>query len=176
MRLTIAASCRGLVSALLIALPMCAAAEQVIGRVVGVTDGDTLKLLTSEHNQLVIRIGGIDAPERGQPFGAVAKKRLSELAYQREAVAECRKSDRYGRLICTVLVDQKDVGLKMVNDGLAWHFKRYAREQPVVEAEIYAGAEAEARRHRKGLWRDREPIAPWDWRTGLRQGVRLVPQ
>lgn len=170
------ACCRTLVSALLFAFPLWAAAEQVTGRVVGVTDGDTIKLLTPESTQLVIRIGGIDAPERGQPFGTVAKKRLSELAFQRDAVAKCPKTDRYGRLVCTVLVDQKDVGLKMVNDGLAWHFKRYEREQPVVEAEIYAGAEEEARRHRKGLWRDREPIAPWDWRTGLRQGVRLVPQ
>jgi endonuclease YncB( thermonuclease family) len=73
-----------------------------------VADGDTITLLDSNHQQHRIRIGGIDAPEKGQPFGQRSKQHMSDLAFGKEAKADCYKVDRYGRDVCTVIVNGKD--------------------------------------------------------------------
>ena len=93
-----------------------ARAEQwiVAGRVVGVTDGDTIKVLDAGKAQHVVRLGGIDAPERKQPFGSVAKEALSSMVFDRRVEARCWKRDRYGREVCGVFVGTRDVGLEMI--------------------------------------------------------------
>lgn len=154
--------------ALTIAASTAAYAFEERGRVVGVSDGDTLTVLTGHHEELKVRVAGIDAPEKRQPFGEAAKKRMSALAYDRQAVLDCYKRDRFGRNVCRVFVDGADVGLKMVRDGFAWHYKRYQNEQTRSEAESYGRAEAAAKSARVGLWSDRSPVPPWDWRAGLR--------
>jgi len=88
-----------------------------VGRVVGVTDGDTIRLLDEGKTQHVVRLGSIDAPERGQPFGRAAKDALSTLAFDLQAEARCWKRDRYGREVCAVFVGGRDVGLEMVREG-----------------------------------------------------------
>lgn len=140
----------------------------VTGRVVGVTDGDTLTILDRTLQQHRIRLGGVDTPERGQPYGKVAKSNLSALAFGREATADCGKADRWGRLVCKVRVDGRDVGLGQVESGLGWHYKKYEREQSPADREAYARAEDAARAARRGLWRDPAPVAPWDWRRPRR--------
>lgn len=145
-----------------------ARAEQWHGRVVGIADGDTLTLLDPAHRQHRIRLDAIDAPERKQPFGQRARQSLAALAHGREAVADCPKTDRYGRAVCRVTVDGIDVGLEQVRRGLAWHYVRYAGEQsPQARAE-YARAEQHARAGRAGLWSDRGPTPPWDFRRAAR--------
>lgn len=140
------------------------AEDNLAGKVIGIQDGDTLTLLDPEHRQHRIRIAGIDAPEKGQPFGRVAQDGLAALAYNRLASAHCPKSDRYGRRVCVVIIEGTDIGLAQVKAGLAWHYKRFASEQTEEERTTYALAEAEARAARSGLWQDRSPTAPWDWR------------
>jgi endonuclease YncB( thermonuclease family) len=155
----------------LLALAFCLPlrAEELRGRIVGVTDGDTLKLLDANRQEHVIRVSGIDAPERGQPYGQKAKERLSQLTYHQSVSAHCHKKDRYGRSVCTIVNGAgADVGLTLVKDGMAWHFKRYEREQNAEEAAAYTAAESFARGARAGLWRDPHPVAPWDWRAGAR--------
>jgi endonuclease YncB( thermonuclease family) len=134
------------------------------GRVVGVTDGDTLTVLDGANRQHVIRLGGIDAPERRQAFGNVAREALSKAAYDRRVRAECWKRDRYRREICTVWSGTRDVGLALVDDGLAWHYKAYEQEQTPEARAAYALAEREARAARRGLWQDPHALAPWDFR------------
>jgi len=142
-----------------------ASAVTLAGEVVGVADGDTLTLLTADRVQHRIRLDGIDAPERRQPYSQVAKQSLSDMVYQQRVTAECPKRDRYGRSVCKVTVDGRDVGLAQVERGLAWHFKKYEREQTPEDRVAYRMAEAEAREARRGLWRDAAPVAPWEFRA-----------
>lgn len=140
-------------------------AEQVIpGKVVGITDGDTLTLLDTNQMQYRIRVSGIDTPERGQAYGHVATENLAKLAFGQLAAADCPKQDRYGRWVCVVRVNGVDVGLAQVKSGLAWHYKKYASEQTPTDQELYAMAEQEAKVAGIGLWKDADPTPPWDWR------------
>jgi endonuclease YncB( thermonuclease family) len=140
------------------------AAETLIGRVVGIADGDTLTVLDSLNQQHKVRLNGIDAPEKAQPFGNVSKQNLSRLAFNRVVVADCPKVDRYGRQVCLVRVDGIDVGLAQIEAGLAWWYRKYAREQSVQDRATYAEVERKAREEKRGLWQDREPVSPWKWR------------
>lgn len=144
----------------------------LIGRVVSVQDGDTISLLVEEgdaRREERIRFNGIDAPERKQAFGEASRRNLSSLIYGKTVTALCPKVDRYNRRICSVMLDRTDVGLLMVSQGFAWHFKKYMADQTFSDRVLYAEAEEEARLKRKGLWIElktaREPIAPWDWRA-----------
>ena len=101
-----------------------AGTHQIEGRIVGVYDGDTITLLDVNKSQHKIRLDGIDAPELGQPFGRALKLHLAELLANREAGAECRKTDRYRRNVCRVLVGGADAGLAQVRAGMAWYSRR----------------------------------------------------
>lgn len=146
------------------------AQTELVGRVVSITDGDTLTLLDGNHVQHKIRLSGIDAPERRQAFGNRSTQALGALAHAKPAVAHCPKKDRYGRWICVVEVAGRDVGLAIVEQGLAWWYRKYAREQSSADRLAYERAEMEARSARRGLWSDSsEPVAPWDWRRAKRE-------
>jgi endonuclease YncB( thermonuclease family) len=149
---------------LLVAVNSPVHAHVIDGRVVGVADGDTLDVLTADKQKHRIRLAGIDAPESRQAFGKVAKKHLSDLVFAQDVRVLWSKHDRYGRVIGKVLRGNTDVCLAMVRDGYAWHFKRYQSEQEAAERSRYAAAETEARRAHRGLWVDRDPVAPWDFR------------
>lgn len=149
-----------------------AAAVEPVGKVIGVADGDTLTLLDSNRTRHRIRLDGIDAPERAQPYGQRARQSLANLAHGRTAQAHCGKVDRYGRAVCRVTVDGVDVGLEQIRRGLAWHYLRYANEQPATERSAYAQAERAARSSGAGLWSYRDPMPPWDFRRAQRQANR----
>ena len=146
------------------------AAEHWRGKVIGVADGDTLTLLDPDQRAHRIRIDGIDAPERTQPYGQRARQSLATLAHGRDAVADCAKKDRYGRAVCRVTVDGVDVGLEQVRRGLAWHYVRYAHEQSSNARDAYSTAEQRARDARAGLWSFSQPTPPWDYRRAARGG------
>src|SRR5215470_6788958 len=110
---------RGVVVLILAISSQPALADVLEGRVIGVADGDTITLLDSNHQQHRIRIGGIDAPEKGQPFGTRSKMNLSNLAFGRDARADCYKVDRYRRDVCTIYVHGKDVELAQIEAGPA---------------------------------------------------------
>jgi endonuclease YncB( thermonuclease family) len=139
---------------------------ELTGRVIGVRDGDTIDVLTPANERVRVRLAGIDAPEMGQAYGNVAKRALSALAHDRIARVEWSKTDDYGRVVGKVRVHGVDVNLQLVERGLAWHYKAYAGEQSAADRKRYAAAEAAARAHRAGLWRDPEPVAPWLFRHG----------
>ena len=143
-------------------------AEMLAGKVVGISDGDTLTLL-ADNRQIKIRVAGVDAPEKAQPFGQRSKAGLSDCAYGKQANIEWTKLDRYGRTIGKVLVGGRDCGLAQVVDGLAWHYKAYQREQAPDDRVSYARAELDARAARKGLWEDDQPQPPWDFRHSAKK-------
>lgn len=138
--------------------------RQVEGRVVGIADGDTITLLDADRRLHKIRLDGIDAPEMGQPFGRASKQHLAKLLFNREAIAECSKTDRYGRDVCRVLVGGADTGLEQIRGGMAWYFRRYAKELQLDRREQYERTERTAESGRLGLWADAAPIPPWEWR------------
>lgn len=144
-----------------------ASAETFAGLVIGVADGDTITILQSDGEKRIprkIRLLGIDAPEAQQPFGARAKQTMSALAFGKQGFADCSTVDRYGRDVCKVTVDERDVGLELICKGLAWHFKRYQRSQLVADRASYAQAENDARVEKVGLWSSSDAIPPWHWR------------
>lgn len=151
---------------LLVALP--GHAQTLYGRVVGVTDGDTVKVLDGSNQEHKIRLAGIDAPERKQPFGQRAKQHLSDLVYGKDVEVAWNKRDRYKRIVGKVIIRGRDANLEMVRAGLAWHYKKYQGEQSYEDRQAYAQAEEEAREGRRGLWVDSKPIPPWEWRRGAR--------
>lgn len=144
-------------------------AETLTGRVVGIADGDTLTLLDATKTQHKIRLAGIDSPEKGQAFGQHCKKSLSDLAYDRVVAVETSKLDRYGRVIGKVLVNGQDVNLEQVLRGCGWHYKKYQNEQSLDDRLAYNAAEESARAGGVGLWADREPVAPWEWRKASKK-------
>lgn len=138
------------------------------GRVVRILDGDTVELLVGGLRTERIRLAGIDAPEKGQPFGTQARKRLASLCFQRDVKIRASKRDRYGRLLGRILADGEDLNRRMIQEGFAWHYLQYAHEQPVDERTGDSRAEQEARTARRGLWVDAAPVPPWDWRKRRR--------
>jgi endonuclease YncB( thermonuclease family) len=133
------------------------------GRVVGITDGDTLTLLVGQR-QVRVRLAQIDAPESNQPYGKKAKAALSALAFGRRAHVEVVDIDRYGRTVGEVFVDGIDVNREMVRAGHAWAYTKYSHTTEIIELED------SARTAKQGLWalpeNQREP--PWLWRHAPR--------
>lgn len=140
------------------------AAASLAGRVVRVVDGDTVVLLDGDKVQHKIRLAGIDAPETGQEFGTKAKQHLLDLVGGDEVTVAWQKRDKYGRIVGKLVHDGTDVNLAMVRSGFAWWYRKYSSEQSPVDRAHYAAAEEKARTARVGLWADKAPFAPWEWR------------
>jgi endonuclease YncB( thermonuclease family) len=139
-------------------------AEVLSGKVVGVSDGDTITLLDSSQTQHKIRLTGIDAPEKAQAFGQASKKSLSDLVFSKEVEISWEKRDRYRRILGKVLLNEQDICLEQVKRGMAWHYKQYQRDQPPEDRIKYSRAEEEARKSRIGLWADEAPVPPSEFR------------
>lgn len=151
---------------LLMCLALSARAETLTGFVVGIADGDTITVLDARRQQHKIRLAGIDAPEKGQPFGDRSKQNLAAMVFNKSVNVEWDKQDRYGRTVGKVMVNGVDANLEQVKAGQAWWYEQYRREQSPEDQRRYANAEQDARVRRVGLWRDSLPVAPWDFRHG----------
>ena len=134
--------------------------QTLTGRVVRIADGDTVTVLDSTNTQNRIRLEGIDAPESHQAFGTQSKKSLSEMVFGKDVTVVYKKTDQYGRIVGKILLDGNDINLEQVKAGMAWHYKEYQKEQTPQDRELYASAEEEARKARRGLWQDNDPVEP----------------
>lgn len=149
-------------------LAFSAFAETLDGYVIKIADGDTLTVLDAANQQHKIRLAGIDAPEKAQPFGDRSKTNLARLVFNKNVQIEWKKRDRYDRIIGKVLINGTDVCLEQVKSGMAWWYRDYAREQSVEDHGNYEHAELMAKLGRVGLWSDKNPIPPWEWRRESR--------
>lgn len=104
-------------------LALACNAATIEGRLVGVADGDTITVLDADKTQHKIRLAGIDAPEKKQPFGHRSKESLSELVFGKAVTVETNKLDRYGREVGRMLVDGVDANLVQVQRVFAWRYK-----------------------------------------------------
>jgi endonuclease YncB( thermonuclease family) len=146
-------------------------AATLSGKVVGITDGDTITVLDDSNTQYSIRLAGIDAPEKSQPFGDVSKQSLSDLVYGKQVSVDCSKQELYGRTLGKVIIDGIDVNLEQVKRGLAWFYKKYQNEQPLKDRLDYLHAQEDAEKSRIGLWVDSNPVAPWDFRKAKKNKI-----
>ncbi|SFM43583.1 thermonuclease family protein [Nitrosomonas communis] len=148
----------------LVLLPLPATAQEYIGRVVGISDGDTLTLLDNQKQQIKVRLAEIDTPESAQPYGSRAKQALSGLAYGKTVIVKVQDTDRYGRKVGRVYTDGLDVNAEMVRIGAAWVYRKYASDQ-----NLYA-LEKQARKNKVGLWSlpEAQQVPPWEWRKTRR--------
>lgn len=141
---------------LLIALTLLTA-DTMTGKVVSVTDGDTIVVLVDKLD-VKVRLDGIDAPERRQAFGNAARERVAALTFGKVVTLHTKGTDRYGRTIATVIADERSINVAMVREGLAWHYREYSKDDELAEAE------REARAAKRGLWADEMPVPPWEFR------------
>lgn len=141
-----------------------AQAATLTGRVIKIADGDTLTILDAQNQQFKIRMAGIDAPEKKQPFGERSKQNLARLTFNRQVSVDWEKTDRYHRIVGKILVNGNDVNIQQIRAGLAWWYEKYRKEQSSADQRQYAEAEQLARRQKVGLWQEPNPTPPWEWR------------
>jgi endonuclease YncB( thermonuclease family) len=153
---------RALLALILLLAGGPALAETFAGTVIVVIDGDTVLFKPDTYHPsarafLKVRLAQIDAPESGQPHGEAATQALKALALKRRATLEIVATDVYGRTLGRLLVEAVAVNAELVRSGHAWASSRGGKGE-------FAALQREARRERRGLWRDADPVPPWAWR------------
>ena len=163
-------------SALLLVIVSDACAGRLIeGLVRAVYDGGAVLLATREDNRLRVRLYGIDAPVTatpdgpGQAFGEIARRTLMYKIMGRQITAEIMDIDRYRRTVAVIRYEGRDINREMVAEGMAWAYRQYLQEPYASE---YIGAEDVARARHKGLWRDDNPLPPWEFRHAQENGSK----
>ena len=141
-----------------------------IGLVVGISDGDTLKVRcpTIQSEPIKVRLAEIDAPEKKQPFGGHARQALADLVFQKTVEVHQVDTDRYGRVVASLTThNHPDVNFELVALGMAWCYPKYVRR-----ADECRHAESDARAAKRGLWAEQQtPAAPWEWRKHQRSST-----
>ena len=148
---------------ILLLCPILLFAEEFMAKVIRVVDGDSVNVLRlPEKEELKLRLYGIDAPEWKQAYGKESKDALKGLlGANREIIVKVLDKDRYGRLICKLLLNSEDISVNewMVSEGNAWHYVKYAPNDMNLQS-----AEENARNNKLGLWSYESPIPPWEFR------------
>lgn len=145
--------------------PCMAFSESMRGVVINVIDGDTITLLEKTPEQKRtwrVRLEGIDTPERGQNGYEGAKEYLEKLIWGETVTIQYTRHDRYGRILGEVRYGKMFINEELVKEGWAWHYKRFSTSRKL------ASHEEEARKAKKGLWSEPNPIPPWEWKSAKR--------
>lgn len=150
-------------------LATTASAEPFRATVLKVYDGDTVVVRDSRGRNITIRLEGIDAPERYQPFATKSRDALRQRLLRKTVTIVPRDVDRYERIVGIVLVGGADAGLEQLRSGLAWHFRQFEARQEYRNRIAYSAAERDARLARLGLWSQKNPVPPWRYRWGNRR-------
>lgn len=136
-------------------------------RVVGVKDGDTIVVLTPDHQTITVRLAEVDCPEKSQAFGQAAKQFTSDFCYGKNVKLEGNQQDRYGRTVAKVILeDGRVLNTELVKNGYAWQYKQYSKNNPLL-----ASYQQLARQQHLGLWQDANPTPPWEFRQHKREGT-----
>ena len=134
---------------------VCPSVFAISGKVVSIHDGDTITIL-QDKQQIKVRLFGIDAPELKQPYGKKSKQFLANLIASEVVEVEENGKDRYKRAIGTIYLNGTDINAQMVESGYAWAYRKFSKK--------YTAQESKAKKQGLGLWRDKEPTPPWEWR------------
>lgn len=163
--------------ALVLAASLASARESlrvIEGTVTKVTDGDTLQVTDDLGTRVKVRLYGIDAPERerrdkftgatrrpGQPYGEESFLTLRQKTDRQRVRIDVLDIDKYRRLVGVVRIGERDINREMLDEGMAWAYRKYLRGEPAL---IYTEAEEQARGNRRGIWQQTEPVPPWLFR------------
>jgi len=163
-------------------------AGQFTGKVVAVLDGDTVMVVRNSGTPVKVRLAGIDAPEKEQPFGMASKTSLSELVFHNQVIMNSLAVDIYGRLVALLEVDGNNINEEQVRRGMAWaaegwrHSRRAPTGVPIAGAysnyhsnKIYIELQSDAQHARRGLWAGQEIMEPAQWRK-LHPAVTTTPR
>ncbi len=146
-------------------LSVSVSAQTLTGKVVGITDGDTITILDGNNRQHKIRLYGIDTPESGQAFGKAAEQHTSGLVARKTVDVTTYDTDRHGRIVGVVKVNGKNVNQSLISAGYAWQYGKYCKAS---FCDDWIHLENKAKLSKIGLWGDADPVAPWEWRKGAR--------
>lgn len=136
-----------------------------------VSDGDTVRVTDSHGQEHKIRLAFIDAPETKQTHGQNSKAALTKMVDGKTVNIEVIDIDQYRREVARILINGQDANLAQIENGHAWHYQSIAkRNQPKNDYARYESAQTEAQKKRKGLWHQKDPLAPWTFRKERRQG------
>lgn len=128
-------------------------------KVVRILDGDTLVIIGDDDIELTLRLAGIDAPEKDQPFGGEAKSFLEDLLTEQSISLEDVRKEKYGRLLAHAYLNSRWIDLEVIEHGMAWVY-------PDADSRLLREAEATARSKKLGVWSSESPTPPWEWRQG----------
>ena len=136
-------------------------------KVISIKDGDTIELL-KDGKPVRVRLLGVDAPEKNQDYGSVARQFTADLCFGKYVNLIASGTDRYGRTIGTIILpDGRSLNKELVRNGYAWHYKAYSHDQTLAQLET------EARQNRRGLWEKPKPTAPWEFRKARRTSNQI---
>lgn len=152
---------------LLLLFPIILFSQNKSYKVIGVKDGDTVEILMDGKPQ-VVRLSHIDCPEKKQPFGNNAKQFASDLCFGKKVkLSTGWKKDRNKRLLAEIILSNgKNLNKELVKNGFAWHYKKYSKDNS------YDDLEKQARKQKLGLWNDKIPTAPWEWRKSRKKSSK----
>lgn len=151
---------------LLIMADSSLARSEFWGKVVGVADGDTITVLAPGNRQVKVRLYGIDCPEKKQAFGQRATQFTAQRVAGDMVRVEVMDADRYGRSVGVVYADNgQNVNRELIEAGMAWVYPSYCKTSFCTE---WKRLQVRARSAGVGLWVDRNPVPPWEWRKARR--------
>lgn len=133
--------------------------QSYVGKAQAVLDGDTMRLLLETGQIVRIDLYGVDAPERGQPYGEAATQAVRRAVFRTEVEAVAEGSGPDGRNLFVVRTDDQVLNERLLRDGLAWWDRRQAPQN-----DRYRRLERHARTEERGLWAQSDPVPPWRWR------------
>lgn len=128
------------------------------GKVIKIKDGDTIVVLDSLNNQITLRLAEVDCPESSQAFGNRAKQFTANEVGNKKVTYKVDSKDRYGRSIAKVFYDGKYLSKEIIKNGFGWHYKQYSISKELAQIEI------SAKKNSLGLWKDKAPVPPWEFR------------
>lgn len=132
------------------------------GKVIHISDGDTVRVLDSSNTQHRIRLAGIDAPESKQAFGTKSKQALAAMIFSKDVYVKEISQDRYGRTVGQIYLNNVDINKEMVKGGWAWAYREYLVDKS------YVSAEQAVKQKKLGLWADPNPIYPSQFRRSAK--------
>lgn len=141
------------------------------GRVIRVVDGDTVEVTKPAATGCItiqkVRVRGVDAPEKAQPYGKAAMRFTAAYLFNHDVTVKVETKDRYGRWVadlCRGKSKYRCVSYQLVRKGWAWWYRQYAPNDKTLKR-----AEAKARKAKLGLWAGKNPQEPWLWRQKRRK-------
>jgi endonuclease YncB( thermonuclease family) len=135
--------------------------DVISGRVKIIADGDTIIVLNANNEQKLVRLYGIDAPEKNQPYGEASRKHLSDMVAGLDIDVSVYDIDRYGRSVGRIKINNTDVNRAMIEAGYAWVYREYCK---ISKCSEWERLEQEAKVAKRGLWQKPNPIYPAEWR------------